>query len=354
MRKDRIAALTEGLEKNKLDALLVMKPESVKYLTSFSADNTALIIGKGKKIVITGFIHAEEASEFFRGWDTRIAKKGIHGEIGRAAAARRIKRLGFEALSLGFIQYKNIKRALKGAADFAAADAVESLREIKERGEILAIKKAAAITARALKEAKRGLGPNATEASVSRHIKRLFIKYGAEGPAFEPIVAAPPASSRPHHIPRAKRLGRRNALLIDIGAKLNGYNSDLTRMCRLGRIKPKFLDIYNITAEAQNRAIAQVRPGVKISDIDRAARGHIEAKGFGRFFGHGTGHGLGLEIHERPYIARNNNARLKEGMVFTIEPGIYIPGLGGVRIEDIVYVEKNGCRVLTDDIDKSI
>ena len=355
MHKNRINALVKKLKKNNIDALLITKPENIFYLTSFSADKIVLVVSSEQIFVVTDFIYAEEASRFFGDFRIHVTKDDFVTTIAAAVKKHKIKKLGFESLSLSFHRYKSLKRELEKTIDFIATDGIiEDLREIKEDKEILALKKALKITAETFASLKRRLRPEATEESISRYIKAAFIKKGADGHSFEPIVAIPPSSSRPHYTARAKKLGHNKAILVDMGARLRGYNSDLTRVCRLGKISSKFVSIYDILLGAQKCAIERIRPGAKISDIDLAARQYIDRKGLGKFFGHALGHGVGLEIHERPTISHNNPDFLKEGMVFTIEPGIYIPGLGGLRIEDMVCVNKKGCEVLTDDIDKSI
>lgn len=356
MRRERIDAVIEKLYKNKLDALLITKPENIFYLTSFSADEIALVISPKKCFVVTDFIYAESASESLRGIDIFISKgeETFEKIIARVLEGHRIKNLGIESLSLSLHHFKKIKRALREKRVIAKDYIVESLREIKEKGEILALKKALEITTGTFKSVKRHLRPNITEKAVSGYIKERFIKKGAEGSSFEPIVATQPWASQPHYVPRHKKLGKNRAILIDMGAKLEGYNSDLTRMCPLGKISSKFAKLYAILLEAQKMAIERIRPGVESRDIDNAARQHIAGKGLGKFFGHNTGHGIGLEIHEKPTISGSNKDLLKEGMVFTVEPGIYIPGYGGLRIEDTICVVSGGCEVLTGDIDKSI
>ena len=356
MHKNRMDALIKKLRKDNIDALLVTKPENIFYLTSFPADEIVLVISSQKNFVVTDFIYAEAASRFLSDFEIFVAKDKdpFPKTISQALEKHRIKKLGFESLSLNFSRYKKIKRALKKKELVSTENIIESMREIKEKGEILALKRALKITAETFKSVKKRLRPDVTELVVSKYIKETFIKKGADGYSFEPIVATQPSSSQPHYVPTIKRLGSGKAILVDMGAELGGYNSDLTRMCYLGKISSKFVKLYTILCDAQKHAIERIRPGVKIQDIDRAARQHINNKGLRKFFGHDLGHGIGLEIHERPFITNNNIDLLEDGMVFTVEPGIYIPGYGGLRIEDTVRVCKGGCKILTDDIDKSI
>ncbi len=353
--KKRIANLIKKLEESKIDALIVTKPENVFYLTSFSSDSVILLINPKKSFAITDFRYAEAASSAIRGFELIVLNNRLDSfprAISATLSKCRAKKIGFEASSATFSQYRKIKRAIGNKMLVSAADPIEALREIKEVEEINLIKQAFAITKETLKEVKRIISSDITEIEILRYIKQAFIKKGAEGAAFEPIVATQPGASQPHYKTTAKRLGNNKPILIDMGAKYEGYNSDLTRICILGKIKSKFNRLYTVLLDAQKRALDLVRPGAKISDVDNAARQYIADKGFGKFFGHSLGHGIGLEIHEKPTIDHRNDNPLRDGMVFTVEPGIYIPGYGGLRIEDAVLVTKNGCKVLTYDIDK--
>lgn len=358
MGKNRLYTLIQKLNKYKIDALLVTKPENIFYLTSFFADTIVLVAGIKKSFVVTDFIYAEAATRFFRkrGLEVFVSKdkRDYLKIIAEGVNKYRIRKLGFESLYVNLSRYKKMEGALNNERLTATENIIETMREIKEKEEILALKKTINITAETFKNVKKQLRPDSTELSISRYIKEIFIKKGADGCAFEPIVATQPFSSQPHYKVEKKKLGINKAILIDLGARSGGYNSDLTRMCALGKISSKFKSLYTIIVDAQNRAIERIKPGVKISDIDLAARQHIDRKGLGKFFGHALGHGIGLEIHERPFISNKNKDLLKEGMVFTVEPGIYIPNFGGLRIEEMVMVTKGSCKVLTDDIDKSI
>lgn len=355
--KKRLDALIRKIEADKIDALLITKEENIFYLTSFSSDSAVLLISPKASFAITDFRYAEAAKKQIVGGFRLIVLNNTLNTFPQAIAAvsgkRRLKKIGFEPAAVTFSQYRSIKAALGNRVLVPTQDMVESLREVKDADEMADLRKALSITKETLKEVKRILKPHLTEAAVLRRIKESFIKKGAEGAAFEPIVATQPGASQPHYKTAAeRRLGNNKPILIDMGAKYEGYNSDLTRICVLGKIKTKFTRLYTILIDAQRKAIDLIRPGAKISKVDNAARQYIAGKGFGKFFGHSLGHGIGLEVHERPAIDHKNDGFLKEGMVFTVEPGIYLAGYGGLRIEDTIQVTKDGCRVLTDDIDK--
>jgi len=337
---------------------LVTKPENIFYLTSLAATNIALVINHKKNFAVTDFIYAEAATRSFKslGIDIFVSNnKKTSGEIISSVLNKyRIRSLGVESQYMNLEDFRRLNRTLRRKSLISTRGLVESLREIKDTEEIRALKKAVKVTADTLKNVKSALHPSATEKEISRYTKEMFMKNGADELAFEPIIASQPYASQPHYVPKKVRIGTNKAILIDIGCKSEHYNSDLTRMCSLGKITSKFVKLYAILLDAQRRAIERIRPGVKICDIDLAARQHIENKGLGRFFGHNTGHGIGLEVHEMPVVSRSNKGLLKEGMVFTVEPGIYIPGYGGLRVEDVVRVTRKKHEILTDDIDKAI
>jgi Xaa-Pro aminopeptidase len=198
-----------------------------------------------------------------------------------------------------------------------------------------------------MNEAAKEIKGGVSEKELAARIDFLLMRNGADRPAFETIAASGPNASMPHARPTSKKIRVSEPLILDFGARFNGYNSDLTRTYFVGKISVYFRLIYNIVRTAQAKAIEKVKPGTKISQVDLAARSYITEKGFGKYFGHGTGHSIGLEVHELPSINSKNHHLLKEGMVFTVEPAIYIPGWGGVRTEDVVVVTSKGYKVLT-------
>jgi len=224
---------------------------------------------------------------------------------------------------------------------------VEGLRERKDAGEIKMIKTATATAERAFLRLKQIIEPGATEKEVADELEMLLRREGAGESSFPIIVAAGKRASLPHARPGEHRIRENEAVLIDWGARFNFYNSDLTRVIFMGKISKKMRRVYETVLEAQRRAIDVIRPGVEIKEVDRAAREYIVSQGFGLRFGHGLGHGIGLEVHEAPTIGPKSKGRLRVGMVFTVEPAVYIPGWGGVRIEDMVRLTRTGCEVIS-------
>ncbi len=225
---------------------------------------------------------------------------------------------------------------------------VEELRVVKDKEEIAEICLAARYAEKGFAVLRATLRPERTEKEVADELENQMRLFGAKGCSFPSIVAVGARAALPHARPTSQRIGEADFVLVDWGATAQQYKSDLTRVLVTGKISPKLERMYQVVLNAQKRAIAAVRPGLKGRDVDAVARGIIAKAGFGRYFGHGLGHGLGLDIHEAPRLAAASEQILKPGMVVTVEPGVYLPGWGGVRIEDDVLVTKTGCEVLTD------
>jgi Xaa-Pro aminopeptidase len=232
---------------------------------------------------------------------------------------------------------------------------VERLRRIKDEGEIQAIRESVAIAERAFERFRVEVRPGRSEKELADELDALLRASGASGPAFAPVVAAGRSAALPHYQPSSEvRLRDDDLLLVDWGASGRPYKSDLTRVLTLGKVTPKFQEVYRAVLEAQSRAMDTIRPGVSARAVDAEARQSLKEAGFGEFFNHGLGHGFGIEIHERPFLGREPDETLEEGMVITVEPGVYLPDWGGVRIEDDVLVTEDGCERLTQlssDID---
>jgi Xaa-Pro aminopeptidase len=257
--------------------------------------------------------------------------------------------VGFERSRLGYEQYEFLKSRIPPRASLEPLPGlIEELRMVKSADEIAIIRRSVDLNSKAFESALRAIRPGRTaESDLAAEIDYRMKRLGAEGPAFETIVASGKRSALPHARPSTTILGKNELLLIDMGATLAGYASDMTRVLFLGRPGDRAKKIYGAVLEAQLAAIDAVRPGVTAARVDRAARQALKKKGLDRAFVHSTGHGLGLEIHEPPRLGKTDKTRLQEGMAITIEPGAYLEGFGGVRIEDTVVVTKTGCEILT-------
>jgi Xaa-Pro aminopeptidase len=338
---------TALLEEPKLDALLVSSPHNVRYLTGFTGSSGAVLLYRdGHAVLYTDPRYAVQSHQQVD-CQVKIAKgplvRSIQRDIRRCVPAR----VGFEQDHLTVGQLEALKKDLPMRAELVPVTGiVEGLRMVKDAGEIALIRASVNTNSHALEKALKRLKPGIAEAEFAAEIDYQSRKLGAEAPAFDTIVAAGERAALPHAQPGAAKI-LPGMLLIDMGAFQDGYASDMTRMVYLGSAPPKYRRAYRAVLEAQSAAIDTVKAGAKTSAVDKAARVVLQGYGLDREFVHSTGHGLGLEIHEAPRLGRKDKTKLEAGMAITIEPGIYMEGWGGIRIEDTVLVTQNGCEILT-------
>jgi len=257
------------------------------------------------------------------------------------------KRLGVEFLNMRVLELKQLEQCAPGCQVLDVGGVLSELRMIKDMEEIEHMRQAIRITEQALQEVAEAIQPGRTDLEIAAELKIAFLRAGAEGMSFEPIVVAGPESASPHAAPSGRPIELGDLIVIDCGVTYQGYAADITRTFAAGPVAPQLERVYEIVKEANAAGRAAVRPGVSAQEVDRAARQVIAQAGYGEYFVHRTGHGLGLEVHEPPYIVEGNEELLQPGMTFTIEPGIYLPGQGGVRIEDDVLVTPQGAETLT-------
>jgi Xaa-Pro aminopeptidase len=330
----------------KIDALLVSGLPNVRYLSGFTGSNALLLITPDSQTLFTDPRYTIQA-----GQECECAVRTVKGRTLHAAAAqligrKRLKKIGFEKARLSFEGYQLLKEHLPlGASLKPVGGVVEKLRMIKTPEEIARIRRSVITNSEALDRTLKKIKPGSTESSIAAELEYQMRSLGAEKPAFETIVAGGPHSALPHASPTEQAVD--GILLIDMGAFQNGYASDMTRTFFFGKPDTRMRAMYEAVLESQLAAISAVRPGVAAQQVDRVARKVLESRGLGKEFVHSTGHGLGLEIHEAPRLGKNDKTRLEAGMAITIEPGAYIEGVGGVRIEDTVVVTNTGCEVLT-------
>ncbi len=324
-------------------------PANISYLTEYASRDSYLLVSKKQNVYFTDSRYIEEAKPELKGM-ARLQK--VNGSsfkiIADSCLKLGLKRIGFEERYLPYAEYKKIESLLGKKTQFIPTHSlIEELRQIKDPKELLRIRKAIRITVDALKFIKNFISPGKKEIEIGGELERFIRYHGAGSGAFNIIVASGPNSSFPHHISSQRKIEKNESVLIDIGVDYHGYKSDLTRVFFLGKINVLNLKIYDIVRRAQEKALEKIRPGIKTGEIDKAGRGYICQKGFGGYFGHNLGHGVGLEVHETPRISEKSHTVLEPGMVFTLEPGIYLPNKFGVRIEDMVLVTQKGCEVLT-------
>lgn len=335
------------LKEKNLDGLILFSPANISYFANYRCRDSYLIIAKKKGIFITDFRYIEEAKKNLPGFDLYKITRSPAKTIAEVCKKLRLKEIGAETSHLTFENYKNIRKEIpKNIRIVPTKGIIEEFREIKNKEEIKKIRKAALITNEALKFIEKIISPGKRETEIAGELERYIRYLGAENSSFDIIVASGPNSSYPHHVTSQRKLRNNEPVLIDIGSDYAGYKSDLTKVFFLGRIIPKVKEIYDIVKEAQNKAIRLIKPGISINQIDLAARQYITSKGYGGFFGHNLGHGIGLEVHEKPHISNKETSKLKEGMVFTIEPAIYLPRKFGIRLEDMILVTKKGAETI--------
>jgi Xaa-Pro aminopeptidase len=343
-RRDK---LRRQFKKLGLDALLVTNFVNVTYLTGFTGDDSYLLVLDTDEVIVSDPRYTTQLAEECPGLEASIRPPGV-GMIERIARlASRIGKLGIEGASMTVGLRDEIAAAMPKIALASTINLVEDLRIIKDKDEVAAIRRAIWFAERAFAILRASLRPQRTEKEVADELENNIRLFGGKGCSFPSIVAVGARAALPHARPTGQRIGADDFVLVDWGANGGLYMSDLTRVLVTGKISPKLERIYRVVLSAQEQAIAAIRPGLSCEEIDQVARKSIAKAGFGKNFGHGLGHGIGLEIHEAPRLAAGQQRKLEVGMVVTVEPGIYLPGWGGVRIEDDVLVTKSGCEVLT-------
>jgi Xaa-Pro aminopeptidase len=350
----RINRVRAKLKKDRLDGLVLSSQPNISYLTGFTSRESYLLITQDSCIFFTDSRYAQEAKIGLRGIAT-VQKTAGHVLHAIATAFKKLglRRIGFEERHLSYAQFKRITQATGKSTELVPVYGfTEELRLIKNAGELAKIREAVRITIEAFSFIRDFIRPGQKELEVAAEIERHIRYNQARSSAFEIIVASGPNSSFPHHIPSSRPLKNNEPVLIDIGVDYMGYKSDLTRVYFLGKISALNRRIYDIVLRAQERAIKHIRPGAFINKVDSAARQYIAENGYGGFFNHSLGHGIGLEVHELLGISAGETAPLKEGMLFTVEPAIYLPRKFGIRIEDMVLVTKKGCEVISGALDK--
>ncbi|NPA95219.1 MAG: aminopeptidase P family protein [Thermodesulfobacteria bacterium] len=349
----RLSRLRRSLVARDLQAVLVTCPENRYYLSGFWAEDLGLgesagclLITRNENLLLTDGRYKEQATKEAPLFQVQLYKKGLPALLKQLFRDLDIKRCGFEPPFLPVATYKKIKHAIVPATLVDFGDLIFKMRAIKDHEELAKIGRAQEVAEEVFADILPELKAGVTEREVAFLIlKGLYLK--ADGPSFPPIVASGPNAALPHAIPGNRELKAGEPIIIDMGARLDGYCSDMTRTMFIGEPDPYFKEIYNVVKDAQEAAQRFIRAGIRCKDADGAAREIIEQRGFGEYFVHSLGHGVGIAIHEAPAVSFRNRKLLRAGMVITVEPGIYIPGKGGVRLENMAVVEENGCRLLT-------
>jgi Xaa-Pro aminopeptidase len=341
--------LRQSLRQSAIESALITDATNVTWLTGFTGDSTYLLLNPHGEMLISDSRYEVQLGEECPGLPCEIRTSRINLPEFTVQVLQKVRprQLALEAHKLSKAAWDQLVDGIPSAAVVPATQLVEPLRAIKDKAEIAIIRESIRIAERAFAVIRNQLTGSQTELQIAHNLEHQIRQFGGTRCSFDPIVGVGPRGALPHGRPSRATVDQSSFLLIDWGAQFHGYASDLTRILVTGKISPKLRKVYNIVLQAQQAAIRLIRPGVPLADIDKAARGLIADAGFARRFGHGLGHGIGLQIHESPFISPVATGTLLAGMVVTVEPGVYLPDWGGIRIEDDVLVTADGCQVLT-------
>ncbi len=343
----RLDALRTRLAELSLDAILVNQPETRRYLSGFTGSAGVLIISQNAAILATDFRYYEQVRRQAPDFELAEVGREFTQKMPELLARIGARRTGFESHIVPVAQHAEWCEAAPDVEWVPVTDVVESLRAIKDPGEIEVIRAAVALADEALAELVSRLRPGVTEREVAWELEVTLRTHGADGVAFEPIVSGGPNSALPHLRPTDRPIRAGEPIIVDMGALVGGYRSDVTRTLYLGQPDERFREIYDLVLRAQLAAERGLKPGMTGLEVDALARSVIAAAGYGDQFGHPLGHGVGLAVHEKPAVSARARDAVEPGNVATVEPGIYLAGWGGVRIEDMVRVTADGAEVLT-------
>lgn len=345
---DRVGRLVERLDEAGVDALLVTNLVNLRYLTGYTGSNGLAVVGHELRRFATDFRYVEQvAVELDPSFERAEVARDLLGAVGELVPDGPF-RLGFESRHLSVASHERLRELLGEQVQLLGVDGlIETMREVKGPEELARIRDAAALADAAFAELLEGGLVGRTERELALELDVAMRRRGAERPSFETIVAAGAHGALPHATPREVEIRRGELVVIDWGAQLEGYCSDCTRTLAAGAVGARAEELYRLVLDAQLAGLAAVRAGVSCRDADSAARAVIDAAGYGERFGHGLGHGVGLEIHEDPRLSQTYEGELKAGNVVTVEPGVYVPGAFGVRIEDLVVVGVDGAEVIS-------
>ncbi len=343
---ERLTSFRKTLKENDIDAMLITNPVNRRYLSRFEGTSGVLLISNDEAFLVTDFRYTEQAANQAREFAIRRWQDDLHKNLAPIIKEAGWKKLGFEARHIVFSTYNEMKEILPSEL-VPLEETVEKLRMQKSEEEIEALRSGAKILDRAYEFILANIKPGQAEKELALELETYLLRQGAEERAFQFIVASGERGAMPHGTAADRRMQEGDLVTIDYGAVFGGYATDMTRTVVLGKADQKQKEVYNLVLEAQQEAVRAVKPGMKASALDAVARNIIDNAGYANYFGHGLGHGIGLETHEQPVLNPRSNTILEPGMTVTIEPGIYIRDWGGVRIEDMVVVTGSGGESLT-------
>ena len=343
----RLARLRQEMHERGMDAFFVSSLPNVRYLSGFSGSNGLCVVTGKEMVLVTDSRYARQSRVEARRCRRIVTSQGLIEAVAEDGNLKRVRNAGFEPDHISYAQYRSLKRLFPGVTFLGHGDLGEDLALTKDPAEVENIRKSAGISDRVFMEVVSLIRPGVKEVELAAEISYLQKRHGGERDAFEPIVASGERALLPHARATGKRIKRGEMAILDFGTTCGGFCSDLTRTVAVGKPSSRAREMYALVLEAHGAAIAAARGGMMARDLDAVARGILQRAGYGRYFVHSLGHGLGLSIHERPRVSPLSREELRSGSVITIEPGLYVPGVGGVRIEDDVLLTRTGCRVLT-------
>ena len=345
--EERLKSLRKILDANELDGILFTSLENIRYLCGFTGSDGALVITRKESFFLTDSRYWTQSEQEVKGSQIVHYGKKMEGILSLLFDLS-LRKIGFESASLPFSAYQFLIEKLPSEAKLIPLEEeVKNVRALKDKHELTLLKTSIEIASKAFLEILELLKEGAVEREVALDMEWSMKRKGSEALGFDIIIASGKRSALPHGKASDKKIERGDFILIDFGSEFQGYHSDQTRTVVCGSPSSEQKKIYRIVKEAHDKAIESVRPGIPFYEVDGAARDHIRDEGYGEYFGHGLGHGIGLAVHEDPTVNSENKGLVQEGMVFTIEPGIYVPDWGGVRIEDMVLVTPQGAELLT-------
>jgi len=347
MTNFRVERIRRKLKERHLDALVISSLPHIRYLTKFSGSNALCIIKARDAHFITDPRYALQSSTEVKGFGRTITATGLLEAAAKKNLLSGCRYAGFESHYVSYAQYRTMRKLFPRVSLTPMTELVEEGALVKDHGEIALMRRAIRISDRTFHDVLKLIRPGVREFEIAAEISYLQRKYGADRDAFDAIIASGKRGCLPHARPSRKRIKKGELVTLDFGCCVDGYNSDITRTIAVGRIPRRAREMYAVVLEAQLAAVDAAKGGMLGKELDGVARARIKSLGYGKYFTHGLGHGLGLLVHERPRLSAISKERLLAGSVVTIEPGVYIPGYGGVRIEDDVLLTPTGCRVLT-------
>jgi Xaa-Pro aminopeptidase len=344
---NRVQSLRVQLAEKGLDGILITSPFNRRYISGFSGTAGYLLITENKALLITDFRYTEQATEQAPLFEIVRHSATIVEELARKIDELKLKKVGFERQYVSYAVYEDLISASPEVDWVGVQGIVESIRMVKSAEELQTIKEACTIADKAFGHIVSYIKPGVTEQEVALELEFFMRKLGASSTSFDTIVASGYRSALPHGVASDKVIQQGEFVTLDYGAYYKGYVSDITRTIAVGEPSDKLKEIYQTVLQAQLAGVSQIKAGMSGKEADALTRDIIRDAGYGEYFGHSTGHGIGLEVHEGPGLSSKSDVILKTGMVVTVEPGIYISQLGGVRIEDDVVITENGCEILT-------